>query len=98
MAVNSRNEPFRGRPFNTDNRRQCFNVTIVNDDSAEDTEHFTMKIMNSVPSALVMVRPAQAIVTILDRDTPREWNFRYLSFWRQKIMHVGFRSPIEALL
>ena len=68
------NEPFRGRPFNTDNRRQCFNVTIVNDDDAENAEDFTLTIRNAVPSASVNVTPDVATVTILDRD--REWDLR----------------------
>ena len=62
------NEPFRGYSFNTDNRRQCFNVTIENDDIPEDAESFTITIRHSVPSPLVIVAPVVATITILDSD------------------------------
>ena len=66
-AVDFLNEPFRGRPFNTDNRRQCFNVSIVNDEIPENAEYFNVTISNSEPSPLVRVQPDEAMVTILDR-------------------------------
>ena len=74
MAVNSLNEPFRGRPFNTDNRRQCFYVAIVNDDVSEDAESFTVTISNSVPSPSVLVVPDVVTITILDTDS--KWDLR----------------------
>ena len=73
-AVNFLNEPFRNHQFNTNNRRQCFNVSIVNDDAAENTEDFTVTITNEVPSLSVNVTPDVATITILDRD--REWDVR----------------------
>ena len=68
VAVNFLNEPFRGHPFNTNNRQQCFNVTIVNDDIPENAENFTVTINHSMPSPLVTVEPAFATITILDSD------------------------------
>ena len=68
MAVNSTNEPFRGSPFNTDNRRQCFNVAIQNDDIRENAESFTVTIRHDVPSPLVIVQPDVVTITILNDD------------------------------
>ena len=65
-SVNFLNEPFRGRPFNTNNRRQCFSVTIVNDDIPENAESFTVTIEQDVPSPSVIVQPDVATITILD--------------------------------
>ena len=83
-SVNFLNEPFRGRPFNTNNRRQCFNVSIVNDLTVENAESFTVTIRNSLPSTSVTVAPDEVMITILDRDG--EWDLR-----------VGFRRSKEAL-
>ena len=77
-AVSFLNEPFRNRPFNTDNRRQCFHASIVNDVAAENAETFTVTITNAVPSASVNVTPDVAMITILDRD--REWLLYPLHF------------------
>ena len=68
MAVNFTNEPFRGSPFNTNNRRQCFNVAIVNDIVPERTESFTVTIRHDVPSPLIIVQPDEVNITILDDD------------------------------
>ena len=62
------NQPFRNSPFNSDTHRQCLNVEIVNDDVPEDAESFTVTISNSVPSPSITVEPAEATITILDRD------------------------------
>ena len=59
---------FLNEPFNMNNRRQCFNVSIVNDNIPENAESFNVTIMNSVSTPLVIVEPADVIITILDRD------------------------------
>ena len=66
------NEPFRGRPFNSDNRQQCFNVSIVNDDAAENAESFNVTITNQMPFTSVILRPDEVMITILDRDRERD--------------------------
>ena len=81
-AVNFLNEPFRNRPFNTDNRRQCFNVDITDNNVPENTERFTVTISNSVLSTAVIVDPDVVTITILDRDErpsstpPGKWDYR----------------------
>ena len=67
-AVNFLNEPFRGRPFNTHNRQQCFSVSIVNDDTVESCESFNVTITNAIPSTSVTVEPAEVMITIMDRN------------------------------
>ena len=74
QAVNIANEPFRGRPFSTNKRRECFNVLIVNDNFPENAESFVVTIRHSVPSPLVIVEPDEVMITILDRDS--EWAFK----------------------
>ena len=87
MAVNFLNEPFRNRPFNTDNRRQCFNVNIRDDDVfEEDPESFTVTIRNSVQSEAVTVAPDVVTITIVSDDPepttrpsptpPRKWEYK----------------------
>ena len=79
-SVGFLNEPFRGRPFNTDNRRQCFNVDITDDDVFEDPESFTLTISNSVPSEAVTVAPDVVTITIVSDDPeptrPGKWEYR----------------------
>ena len=72
VAVNFFNEPFRGRPINMNNRRQCFNVTIENDDRPEDAEIFIVIIRNSIQSDVVIVDPDVVTITILDTDSKRD--------------------------
>ena len=62
------NELFSDRPFNTSNRRQCFNLSIVNDDAVENAESFNVTIANAVPSTSVNVTPDVVTITILDGD------------------------------
>ena len=71
MAINFLNEPFRGRPFNTDNRRQCFNVAIEEDGIPENAESFNIIIQHSIPSPSIIVEPTVATITV-----HREWPLR----------------------
>ena len=56
--------------FGNSMRRQCFNVTITDDDVREDVEMFTatleMAFNGSLPK--ILIHPAMVTVTILDND------------------------------
>ena len=44
-----------------------FNISIINDDTLEDTEDFTVIIM-SFQSGITISNPDQAVITIVDDD------------------------------
>ena len=62
-------------PFTSDpsTHRQCFNVTIIDDDVLEDTERFTLRLSlvegSSVP---VIVLPDVSAVEIEDEDCKQQ--------------------------
>ena len=65
-------EPFTGFnqfPANSPIRRDCFNVTITNDDITEIDETFTLVLRQdplSPPSSSILIQPNTTIVTISD--------------------------------
>ena len=56
--------------FGNITRRQCFNVTITDDDVREDAETFTVTLEKPFNGSLpkILIRPAMVTVTILDND------------------------------
>ena len=58
-------------PFTSDpsTHRQCFNVTIIDDEALEDTETFSLTLTSSGDSNVpVVVMPDVSNVEITDRD------------------------------
>ena len=53
--------------FGNSMRRQCFNVTITDDDACEDAETFTATLEKPFTGNL-LISPAVVTVTILDND------------------------------
>ena len=69
MELNSSNNPLV--PFTSDpsTHRQCFDVTIINDDVLEDTEGFSLSLTIAGESSVpVVVRPDVSEVEIVDQD------------------------------
>ena len=56
--------------FGNSTRRQCFNVTITDDDVCEDVEMFTATLEKPLNGSLptVLIHPVMVTVTILDND------------------------------
>ena len=54
-------------PFDNDNRRRCFDVTILEDEALENNEMFRALLALASDSG-VTVNPAEATVTITDVD------------------------------
>lgn len=56
--------------FGNSTRRQCFNVTITDDDVREDAETFTVALEKPLNGSLptVLIHPPMVTVTILDND------------------------------
>lgn len=63
-----RNQSLEG--FGNSTRRQCFNVTIADDDVREDAEIFTATLEIAFNGSLpkILIHPAMVTVTILDND------------------------------
>ena len=58
-------------PFTSDpsTHRQCFNVTIIDDEALEDTETFSLTLTSSGDSNVpIIVMPDLSNVEITDRD------------------------------
>ena len=58
-------------PFTSDpsTHRQCFNVTIIDDQVLEDTEGFSLSVTLAGDSSVpVVVRPDVSEVEIVDQD------------------------------
>ena len=58
-------------PFTSDpsTHRQCFNVTIIDDNDLEDTEYFSLNLtLSGEPSILVVVTPEDSTVEVTDDD------------------------------
>ena len=69
VELNSSNNPLV--PFTSDpsTHRQCFDVTIINDDVLEDTEGFSLSLTLAGDSSVpVVVRPDVSEVEIVDGD------------------------------
>ena len=56
--------------FGNSMRRQCFNVTITDDNVREDAETFTVTLEMAFNGSLskILIHPAMVTVTILDND------------------------------
>ena len=71
--------------FFNSTRRQCFNVTITDDDVREDAETFTVTLEKPSNGSLpkILICPAMVTVTILDNDgkdiTPQDCSTTLLS-------------------
>ena len=57
-------------PFTSDlsTHRQCFNVTIINDQVLEDTETFSLVLTSEDSNVPVMIIPDESEVDITDSD------------------------------
>ena len=58
-------------PFTSDpsTHRQCFNVTIIDDEALEDTENFSLNLTLAGGSTVpVVVSPDVSTVEIIDND------------------------------
>ena len=60
--------------FDNDNRRQSFDVAILDDNSMEDRETFSLELrfdpFEIPPPSNVILTPNVSVVTILDNDEP----------------------------
>ena len=54
--------------FGNSKRRQCFNVTITDDDVCEDAETFTVTLEQPFDESQVKIQPGIVTVTIIDCD------------------------------
>ena len=57
-------------PFGNDDRRQCFNVNILNDTQSENSEYFTINVQfcpGDQPER-VDINPSSGNTTIIDDD------------------------------
>lgn len=54
--------------FGQNNRFECFNLTITDDDSLEFAEEFTVRAVVATPDVRVQLQPNTTIVTIMDND------------------------------
>ena len=54
--------------FSNSTRRQCFNVTITDDDVREDAETFTLTLEKPRSLLMVLIHPGTITVTIKDDD------------------------------
>ena len=72
MEITSINQSLK--EFGIYRRRQCFNVTITNDGTAEDNETFTVILEKPSNKSLPQVRIHPGIVTItISDDDPRKY-------------------------
>ena len=58
-------------PFDNNNRRQCFNVTIIDDTQRENSEDFTVDVhpcTGQPPPGRVIFNPRTGRTTIVDND------------------------------
>ena len=63
------NNPLMAFTSDPSTHRQCFNVTIIDDEVLEDTEIFNLRLsLAGVPSVPVVVRPDVSEVEIIDDD------------------------------
>ena len=62
--------------FGNSTRRQCFNVTITDDDVHEDAETFTVALEKSGSLPVVLIHPGTITVTIEDDDDGKDiWEY-----------------------
>ena len=67
MSANNPLVPFTSDPST---HRQCFNVTIIDDEVLEDTESFTLSLTLAEGSTVpVVVSPNVSEVEIIDQDS-----------------------------
>ena len=71
LAINASNNPLV--PFTSDlsTHRQCFNVTIIDDDVLEETERFSfnLTLVDTIGQRLnITVDPDFSLVEIIDQD------------------------------
>jgi hypothetical protein len=75
--ITGSNNPLVAFTSDPSTHRQCFNVTIIDDEALEDTENFfldlTLDANRTVP---VVVSPDSAQVNIIDNDGTK--NYHYL--------------------
>lgn len=58
-------------PFDNNDRRQCFNVNILNDTQVENPENFTVNVQScpdETPPERVDINPSTGTTTIVDDD------------------------------
>ena len=62
--------------FGNNTRRQCFNVTITDDDVREDVETFTVALEKPGSLPVVLIHPGTITVTIKDDDDGKDiWEY-----------------------
>ena len=65
--------------FTNQTPRQCFNVSITNDATFEETENFTARLMlmpdsvKTISVDRIDVDPPEATVQITDSDRSKQW-------------------------
>ncbi len=64
--------------------RQCVNVTITDDDSAERVETFTVRLSSSNSE----LQPFQATVTIMDNDGNTQAVYMYVKHMHGTLSHT----------
>ena len=58
--------------FGNSKRRQCFNVTITDDNVREDAETFTVTLEKPGSLSMVLIHPGTITVTIEDDDDGKD--------------------------
>ena len=62
--------------FGNSKRRQCFNVTITDDNVHEDAEMFTVTLKKPRSLPMVLIHPGTITVTIEDDDDGKDiWEY-----------------------
>ena len=62
--------------FGNSTRRQCFNVTITDDDVREEAETFTVALEKPGSLPVVLIHPGTITVTIKDDDDGKDiWEY-----------------------
>lgn len=68
--INYSKSPLDRFTSDSSTHKQCFNVTIINDEIPEDIEHFTLSLIlaGADPTYAVVVTPNVSVVEIYDND------------------------------
>ena len=69
--INSSNNPLVNFTSNNSTHRQCFRVAIIDDESLEETEEFTLNLTLANVTGRgvqIIVDPSVSVVEIIDED------------------------------
>ena len=88
--------------FDDANRRQSFDVIILDDSSIEDTESFSLELrfdpFDILPPSNVVLSPNVSVVTILDDDEPGMKTIKYNHSYCYRLLIITMSSPILRLV